>query len=391
MRSRSDASRSTRPTRSRPSAAASSSPIPSCSTSTATRSGACRWPRASACARWSTSGARSSWAAGRPAGSRRRGGRATLIAPIIGAPPGTVVVTDSVTVNLYKLAAAAHRGGPLVTPASSFPTDRYVLEGLAAERGVELRLGEDIEGAGLVVWSQVDYRTGELADVPGITQRCRDAGVPLDLGPQPLRRRRPRRARAPRHRARRRLHLQVPQRRPRRHGLPLRQREERVRPFFSPIWGWFAQADQFDMDRPFDPQPGIERFLAGTPSPLVLAAVEEGARLTAEAGIDALRAKSIALQELLIEGLPEEVELASPADPERRGSHVAIRHPRRERAERAPDRGQGDRRLPHARPHSPRGHPALHPLRRRLGRDGPAARNRQGTHPAVKVRPALDE
>jgi kynureninase len=94
----------------------------------------------------------------------------------------------------------------------------------------------------------------------------------------------------------------------------------------SPIWGWFAQRDQFDMERPYDPQPGIERFLAGTPPILAVAAVEESAKLTAEAGMPALRAKSVALLELLIECLPPEVELASPADPARRGSHVAIRH-----------------------------------------------------------------
>ncbi len=251
----------------------------------------------------------------------RRAGDA--IAPIIGAAPGQVIVTDSVTVNLYKLAAAAHRGGPLVTPTGSFPTDRYVLEGLASERGVELRLGEDIDGAGLVVWSQVDYRTGELADVAGITARCREAGVPLiwDLshsaGAVPVELNR--------------------------HGIELAVgctykylnsgpggtgylyvADESLR---SPIWGWFAQRDQFDMDRAYDPQLGIERFLAGTPSQLALAAVEEGAKLTAEAGIDALRAKSIAQLELLIEGLPDAVELASPRDPERRGSHIAIRHP----------------------------------------------------------------
>ena len=81
------------------------------------------------------------------------------------------------------------------------------------------------------------------------------------------------------------------------------------------------------MERRYDPQPGIERFLAGTPLPLALAAVEEGARITAEAGIDALRAKSVALLELLVACLPAGVELASPRDPALRGSHVAVRHP----------------------------------------------------------------
>jgi kynureninase len=258
-------------------------------------------------------------------GAPRRAGDA--LAPVIGARPGEVVVTDSVTVNLYKLAFAAHRSGALVTARGSFPTDRYVLEGLAEQRGVELRLTEepDPDGAGLLVWSQVDYRTGELADVAGVTARCRDAGVPLiwDLchsaGAVPV-------------------------------GLNAAGAQLAVgctykylnagpgAPAFvyvardmlaelrSPIWGWFAQRDQFDMERPYDPQPGIERFLAGTPPIAGLAAVEEGARLTAEAGIDAVRAKSVAQLELLVECLPGAVEPASPADPERRGSHVAVRH-----------------------------------------------------------------
>ncbi len=250
----------------------------------------------------------------------RRAGDA--IAPIVGAQPGQVIVTDSVTVNLYKLAAAAHRDGPLVTPAGSFPTDRYVLEGLAAERGVEARFTEEVEGAGLVVWSQVDYRTGELADVAGITARCREADIPLiwDLSHSA--------GAVPVELNRHGIELAVGCTYKYLNGGPgatgfLYATDPDVR---SPIWGWFAQRDQFDMDRPFAPQAGVERFLAGTPSQLALAAVEEGARITAEAGIDALRAKSIALLELLIECLPPQVELASPRDSERRGSHVAVRH-----------------------------------------------------------------
>jgi kynureninase len=261
----------------------------------------------------------------------RRAGDA--VAAVIGAHPGEVICTDSVTVNLYKLAAAVHTDGAIVAQRRAFPTDRYVLEGLAEARGAELRLaaGEpDLDGAGLVVWSHVDYRSGEIADLPGITWRCREAGVPLiwDLchsaGALPV-------------------DLAT-------HGAELavgctykylnagpgspaflyvaHARQAQLR---SPIWGWFAQRDQFDMERAYDPQPGIERFLAGTPPILAVAAVEEGARLTAEAGMTALRAKSVALVELLIECLPDAVALASPSDPARRGSHVAVRHPDAER------------------------------------------------------------
>ena len=86
------------------------------------------------------------------------------------------------------------------------------------------------------------------------------------------------------------------------------------------------------MERPYSPAPGITRFMAGTPSILVLAAIEEAVRITAEAGIDALRAKSIAQTELIValhdEWLvPLGFELGSPRDPARRGSHVALNHP----------------------------------------------------------------
>jgi kynureninase len=82
----------------------------------------------------------------------------------------------------------------------------------------------------------------------------------------------------------------------------------------------------------YDPEPDIRRFLAGSPPILGLAAVEEGVRLTAQAGIAALHAKSIELTELIVALhdawlAPLGFELATPREPERRGSHVALRHP----------------------------------------------------------------
>ena len=91
---------------------------------------------------------------------------------VLGARPGEVIVGDSTTVNLYKLCSAALdlRPGALVTTRDNFPTDRYVLEGLAAQRGVELRLVDDVtaalDGAAVVLAPHVDYRTGEIADMP---------------------------------------------------------------------------------------------------------------------------------------------------------------------------------------------------------------------------------
>ena len=116
-----------------------------------------------------------------------------LLAQVVGARPGEVLACDSTTVNLYKLAHAALdlRPGAIVVAEHEFPTDRYVLEGVAARRGVELRrldcdpvegprpddVAAATEGAGLVVLSLVHYRSGALADLPAITRIVHDAGA----------------------------------------------------------------------------------------------------------------------------------------------------------------------------------------------------------------------
>jgi kynureninase len=99
----------------------------------------------------------------------------------------------------------------------------------------------------------------------------------------------------------------------------------------SPIWGWFGQREQFAMERPYEPAPGVGRFLAGTPPILGLLAVEAGVELVAEAGIGALRRKAVALTELAIALhdawlAPLGFSLGTPRDPERRGAHVSLRH-----------------------------------------------------------------
>jgi kynureninase len=273
-----------------------------------------------------------------------------LLATLLGARPGEVVMADSTTVNLYKLAAAALdvRLGrrAIVTDAANFPTDRYVFEGLAARGAAVLRLLETdpIEGpsatevedacaAGDVAFvslQHVDYRSGALADMAAITAVAHDAGalvlwdlshsagaVPvrlnqvgadlavgctykyLNAGPGAL------------------AYLYV--------------REELQEELRSPIWGWFGQRGQFLMGPGYDPAPGVARFLAGTPPVLDLTAAEVGIRLTAEAGLEALRAKSVALTELAVELhdawlAPLGFDLGSPRQPHRRGGHVSLRH-----------------------------------------------------------------
>jgi kynureninase len=281
-----------------------------------------------------------------------------IAAGFLGAQAGEVVIGDSTTVNLYRLADAAldarRDRRVILASAGEFPTDRYVLQGLAEARGLDLRLLEpdpieglrpaDIEGAlgsetALVCLSLVDYRSGALADMAGITAAVQASGalmlwdlshavgaVPIDLedcgadlaagctykylsgGPG-----------APAFLYVRRVH------------------QERLR---QPIQGWFGQADQFAMGHPYDPVPGIGRFQVGTPPIIAIAAVEAAVDLLSRTGIAALREKSTALTEYLIALMrawlqPLGFSLGSPEDPARRGGHVALRHPDAYRIDRA--------------------------------------------------------
>jgi kynureninase len=259
-----------------------------------------------------------------------------LAEAVLGARPGEVIVSDSTTVNLYKLCCAAldaYGLRTLVTDRENFPTDRYVLEGLAARRGLELRLVDspaDLQPDALHVLSHVAYRSGALEDLAALTARARElgskivwdlshsagaveiglraAGVELAVG----------------------CTYKYLNAGP---GAPafLYVAEEEQARLRSPIWGWFGQADQFAMERPYSPADGVGRFLAGTPPILDLAAVEEGVRLTAEAGVARLREKSVALTELLVALHDERLaelgfSVGSPRDPSARGSHVSLRH-----------------------------------------------------------------
>jgi kynureninase len=281
-----------------------------------------------------------------------------LLAPVLGAGEGEVIVTDSVTINLFKLvnAVADARGargrgaraggtgtGALITDRANFPTDRYVLEGIAAARGLDLKVFDSDPLYGpqpddlaacrpgdVVVLSHVAYRSGALADMAALTAAAHARGATLiwDLSHSAG-------AVAPDLTATG-AEVAVGCTYKYLNGGPgapafiyvARELQGELR---SPIWGWFAQSDQFAMERDYDPVEGIGRFLAGTPPILQLAAVEEGARLIAEAGIERLREKSIAQCELLI-ALADEwlaplgFEVGSPREAERRGSHVSLRH-----------------------------------------------------------------
>src|SRR3954470_5400045 len=273
-----------------------------------------------------------------------------LAADVLGAQPGEVLVADSTSVNLYKLLVAGVRARPgrdvLVCTADDFPTDRYVVAGVAEALGMTVReLPADID-AGLdpatldaalddrvavVVLSSVAYRSGALADVTAVTRPVHEAGalvlwdlshavgaVSVQLAAADA-------------------DLAVGCTYKYLNGGPgapaflyvRRDLQERLR---SPIQGWFGQRDQFAMGPVYDPAEGIERFGVDTPPVLAMAAVEVGAGLVAEAGVDRLAAKGRTLGELAVSLVdawlaPHGAVLASPRDAARRGSHVTVAHP----------------------------------------------------------------
>jgi kynureninase len=273
-----------------------------------------------------------------------------LASGVLGAAPGQVVVTDSTTVNLYKLACAAIAARPgrraIVTDRSDFPTDRYVLAGVAEAHGGELRLlasdptqgptADDVQracadgGVALVALSHLAYRSGARADMQAITQAAHEAGalalwdLSHSVGSLPI------------ELDRCGVDLAVgctykylcagP-------GAPafLYVAERLVHELRSPVQGWFGQREQFAMGPVYDPDPGIRRFLAGTPPIAGLIAVETGARLVAEAGVEALAAKGAALTGLAIELADETLAplgftVGTPREAARRGSHVSLHH-----------------------------------------------------------------
>ncbi|WNV76903.1 aminotransferase class V-fold PLP-dependent enzyme [Geodermatophilus sp. DSM 44513] len=274
-----------------------------------------------------------------------------LATGVLGARPGEVLVSDSTTVDLFKLLVAAADARPgrdvLVCCADDFPTDRYVVAGVAQARGMTVRevpadidegldagvLAGALDGrVAVVVLSAVAYRSGALVDVRQLTGLARDAGalvvwdlshaagaVPVDLAANGV-------------------DLAVGCTYKYLNGGPgapafLYVRKELQEQLRQPIWGWFGQRDQFAMGPVYDPVPGVERFAVGTPPVLATVAVEVGAALVAEAGVDRLAAKGRGLGELAVALAdawlaPHGVALASPRDPARRGSHVTLAHPR---------------------------------------------------------------
>ncbi|MHB8527981.1 MAG: kynureninase [Caulobacteraceae bacterium] len=265
------------------------------------------------------------------------------IAPLIGAAATEVVVSDSTSVNLFKLLLAALRARPgrraIVAETGDFPTDGYIAQGVAGMLpDVELRavprqeVSEAIDGeTALVLLSHVHYKTAERHDMAAITSRAHAGGAlalwdlshsagairvelsacEVDLavgcgykylngGP----------------------------------GAPafLFVADRLQGELDSPLTGWMGHAQPFDFEDGYRAAPGIGRFLCGTPPVLSLLALEAGIDLMAEADLRLIEEKSARLWDLFAARMDARCgdfgfTLLAPRDPARRGSHIAFRHP----------------------------------------------------------------
>lgn len=273
---------------------------------------------------------------------------------VIGASPGQTVVGDSTTVLLYKLVRAAfdaqHAADParveIVVDRDNFPTDRYLVDGIARERGgrvrwidVDLSAGVTAESlreaagpsTAVVLLSHVAYRSGYLADAAALTAIAHDAGalVVWDLchsaGSVPVRA------------DDWDFDLAVGCTYKYLNGGPgspafayvaARHHDALV----QPIQGWMGTADVFAMGPDYRPADGMRRFLSGTPPIVGMLAMQDTLALIEDTGIDAIRAKSVALTDFAVRVsdallAPLGVEVASPRDAAERGGHVTLSHP----------------------------------------------------------------
>jgi len=270
-----------------------------------------------------------------------------LAAAALGAAPGQTVIADSTTVNFYKSMRAALNLRPgrrrVILDRDNFPTNRYIVESLARDLDLDLVWLQAAPGTGITVddisavideqtavvtLSHVAYHSGYLADCRAITDIAHQAGalvvwdlchsvgsseIELDawdvdfavgctykfVGAGP--------------------------------GAPAlcyvnSQHHDHID---QPIWGWLGRKDSFEMEQGYLPAAGVRAMLSGTPPLLGVLAVREGAAVIADAGIGAIRAKAVALTEMVVSLtdewlVPQGFSLGSPRQAERRGAHVSI-------------------------------------------------------------------
>lgn len=274
------------------------------------------------------------------------------IADVIGAKTNEVVMADSTSVNLFKLALAVLRSSgdrnEIVTDALNFPSDRYILESVArlGQSGSMVRVAPSDDGltvaedaidrliterTALVALTHTAFKSGFTYDLAAITALAHRKGarilwdvshsvgaLPVDVG----------NAQAD---------LAVGCGYKYLNGGPgapafLFVREDSQKALDNPLSGWFSHRQQFAFAPDYEPAEDINRFLTGTPPVVSLALMEPGIDLHLEAGMGAIRAKSICQSEYFISLwenilVPQGFTLNSPRNPDLRGSHVSLGHP----------------------------------------------------------------
>ena len=265
------------------------------------------------------------------------------IAPLIGARPGEVLVADTLTILLAKLIGAALAQRPhrhvVITDALNFHSDLYIVEAMAklAGRPISVKaidrntLADELDDdVALVMLTHVDFRSGEMLDLAGVTAQVHEAGalmlwdfahstgaVPLDVegalvdfaagcgykylngGP----------------------------------GSPafLYVRSAWQEFLNNPLPGWLGHARPFDFEPTFDAAPGIRKFMTSSPSIIALAALDGALDVFDDVSMNDVRRKSLALTDLFLDlvdtRLPGVFEVVTPREHARRGSQVALAHP----------------------------------------------------------------
>jgi kynureninase len=269
------------------------------------------------------------------------------LAKLVGAGPNELVVADSTSVNLFKVLSAAlsmaQADSPqrrvILSERDNFPTDLYIAESLARDRGFELVLAnapQQIEprltqgDVAILMLTQVNYRTGRLHDMAALTDAAHEAGVLAvwDLAHSA--------GALPVHLKRDDADFAVGCGYKYLNGGPGAPAFVWVHPrhaerFWQPLAGWMGHAAPFAFTPGYAPAPGIARYLCGTPPVLSMAALECGidSVLAAEplGGMDALRSKSLALTEVFMRLVAERcssLHVITPHDSQHRGSQVSL-------------------------------------------------------------------
>jgi len=274
------------------------------------------------------------------------------IARIAGASEGEVIVTDTTSVNLYKLAHAALKfktgRSRIVTDELNFPSDLYILQGLVKEfgEGYELTVVSSRDGmtidtgdlkevindnTALVSLSHVAFKSSFRYNMKEITSLAHEKGAMIlwDLSHSI--------GAVPGELNESNADLAVGCTYKYLNGGPgspafLYVRKDLQDKLSSPIWGWFGEKNPFDFGLKYRPGEGIRRFLTGTPPILSLKAIEPTLDMMNGIGMDTIRKKSVSQSEFLLRLAekflyPLGFQPGSPPDPEKRGSHVSLRHP----------------------------------------------------------------